>query len=423
MQILRHPLETKKNRDQRIIIMMKKTLGLCVAWLVFLACLFMVEYRDSDATHRELLLSTARALFERVVLARRWNAMHGGVYVPVTKETQPNPYLEDPLRNIKVNDSLTLTKVNPAYMTRQMAEMSAGTGGVRIHITSLRPIRPENRATPREEKALESFEKGLTEVGETIKDGQDSKFFYMAPLKVEKGCLKCHAKQGYKEGDLRGGISIIFPFPHKDHLLSLAISHMVIGLFGLSGIILFGVRLDNSYKIIQQQAVIDALTGIPNRRAFMERTAVEFKRSMRYGKPLSIVMADIDFFKSYNDAYGHAAGDACLQKVAQAIKATLKRPGDFCARYGGEEFVLFLPDTPREAALLVAERIRAAVESMAIPHENAHPFGIVTLSLGVSTVGGASTDSFEKELQLADKALYAAKERGRNRVEVNDQNC
>lgn len=396
--------------------MVKKTFILCAAWLLFLACLFIVEYRDSEATHRELLLSTSRALFERVVLARRWNAMHGGVYVPVTKETPPNPYLDDPLRDIRVNDSLTLTKVNPAYMTRQLAELSAESGTVRTHITSLRPIRPENRATPREEKALQSFEKGVAEAGEIIEEGRDTKFFYMAPLKVEKGCLKCHAKQGNKEGDLRGGISIIFPYPHKDHLLSLVISHVVIGLLGLSGIILFGVKLDNSYKIIRQQAVIDALTGIPNRRAFLERTEIEYRRSLRDGKPLSIVMADIDFFKAYNDTYGHAAGDACLQRVAQVIKSALKRPGDFCARYGGEEFVLLLPDTAREDALLVAERIRAAVESMAMQHEKALPAGVVTLSLGVSTTGGAVPDSFEKELQLADMALYAAKERGRNRV-------
>jgi len=99
--------------------MKNKTLVISVIWLLLVACLFMVENNDSEKTHKELLFSTARALFERVVLTRRWNAGHGGVYVPVTKDTQPNPYLEDPLREIKVNDSLTLTKINPAYMTRQ----------------------------------------------------------------------------------------------------------------------------------------------------------------------------------------------------------------------------------------------------------------------------------------------------------------
>jgi len=397
--------------------MKRKIILLCVAWLVLVACLFMVEYNDSEKTHKELLFSTARALCERVVLTRRWNAMHGGVYVPVSKDTQPNPYLEDPFRDIKVNDTLTLTKINPAYMTRQLAELSAKSGTVHIHLTSLKPIRPENRATPREQQALESFEKGLMEAGEIVKDSQDSNFFYMAPLKVEKGCLHCHAKHGYKEGDIRGGISILFPVPHKDHLMSLAAGHILIGLLGVFGLILFGAKLDESYKIIQAQAVMDALTGIPNRRAFLERMPLEFKRRTRGNKPLSIIMADIDYFKIYNDTYGHAAGDECLRTVAQTIKDNIKRSADFCARYGGEEFVVLLPDTAQETAVLFAEKIRTIVEGLKMPNEKALPFGIVTISLGVATASGAATDSYEKALRLSDKALYSAKEKGRNRVE------
>lgn len=397
--------------------MKRRILLLCVVWLILVSSLFAVQYLDSERTHKELLFSTARALFERVVLTRRWNAGHGGVYVPVTKDTQPNSYLEDPLREIKVNDSLTLTKINPAYMTRQLAELSAKSGTVQVHITSLRPIRPENKATPREDKAMKSFEKGTKEVGEIIEENRDLKFFYMAPPKVEKACLKCHAKHGYKEGDIRGGISIIFPLPHKDHLMSLALGHIAIGLLGLFGIILFGAKLDKSYKIIQKQAVIDALTGIPNRRAFMERIPAEFKRRMRYQKPLSIIMADIDHFKIYNDTYGHAAGDDCLKTVAEVIRDNIKRPADFCARYGGEEFVLLLPDTTQEAAVFVAERIRSTVEGLKMPNEKTMPFNIVTISLGVATASGTTADSYEEALQQSDRALYIAKEKGRNRVE------
>lgn len=390
---------------------------LCIAWLVLVACLFMVEYNDSEKTHQELLFSTARALFERVVLTRRWNAQHGGVYVPVTKDTRPNPYLEDPMREIKVNKTLTLTKVNPAFMTRQLAELSATSGTVQVHITSLRPIRPENRATLREIIALEAFEKGLMEVGEPVNDGQKLRFFYMAPLMVEKACLKCHAKHGYKEGDIRGGISILFPMPHKDHLLSLAAGHSVIGLLGVVGLILFGLKLDKSYKIIQEQAVVDVLTGIPNHRAFQERMPMECNRRTRSNKPLSFIMADIDYFKRFNDTYGHLAGDTCLRRVAQAITDNLKRSSDFCARYGGEEFVVLLPDTTRENAVIIAEKIRAAVENMKIPNEKALPSGIVTISLGVASACGTALECYEKALQQADEALYVAKGKGRNRVE------
>lgn len=398
--------------------MKRKTLLLCGIWLVLVACLFTVEYYDSEQTRKELILSNARTLFDRVVLTRRWNAMHGGVYVPVTKDTRPNPYLEDPLREIKVNDALTLTKINPAYMTRQLAELSEKYGTVRIHITSIRPIRPDNRATLREKKALEAFEKGAREVGEIIKDNHEMKFFYMAPLMVEKSCLKCHAKHGYKEGDVRGGISVLFPLPHKDYLMSLALGHFVIALLGLVGIILFGTRLDKSYEIIRSQAVVDALTGIPNRRSFMERMPTEFKRSLRDGKPLSVIMADIDHFKLYNDTYGHAAGDECLRKVAQAIKETVKRPGDFFARYGGEEFIVLLPETSQEAAILLAENIRVNVEKLKIPHEKSLPWGIVTMSLGVAVSGGGAAEAYETVLKDSDRTLYVAKERGRNRVEA-----
>lgn len=400
--------------------MKRKTLVLVISWLMFVAGSFTLEYYDSEQTYKELLISTARAMFERTVLTRRWNAMHGGVYVPVTKDTQPNPYLEDPLRDIKVNDILTLTKINPSYMNRQLSELSAQSATVQIHLTSLRLIRPENLATLREQKALEAFEKGVKEVGVIIKDGPNLKFFYMAPLTVEKGCLTCHAKQGYKEGDVRGGISILMPLPHRDHLMTLIFGNVVIGLLGVAGIFLFGARLNKSYEIIQRQAVIDALTGIANRRAFMERMPTEFRRSLRDNRPLSVVMADIDHFKAYNDTYGHAAGDECLKAVARVIQDTIKRPGDFCARYGGEEFIVLLSDTKQESAMLIAENIRANVEKMKLPHEKSLPHGIVTISLGVAALTGDTAISNEILLQQADKALYAAKENGRNRIEAFD---
>ncbi len=399
--------------------MKRQALFMSIAWLMILSASFMFQYHDSEQTQKELILSTTRALFDRIVLAREWNAMHGGVYVPVTKETQPNPYLlNDPMRDIKVNDTLTLTKINPAYMTRQLAELSAKSGSVQVHITSMKLIRPENRPSPREQKALESFEKGVKEVGEIIKEGADTNFFYMAPLKIEDACLGCHATQGYKEGDVRGGISITIPVRYRDHLTVMVAGHLIIGLIGLFGINLFLMKLNKSYEVIQKQAVVDALTDIPNWRAFMDRIKSEFRRSAREKSPLSVIMIDIDHFKLYNDAYGHAAGDECLKTVAQAIKNTVKRPGDFCARYGGEEFVVLLPDTALDAAHLLAENIRSNVEDMKLSHKECPPLYVVTISLGIATTIGSSTASYETVLQQSDKALYNAKDRGRNRVEV-----
>lgn len=393
-------------------------LFLGIAWLIILSASFMFQHYESERTHNDLILNTTRTLFDNIVLTRKWNAIHGGVYAPVTKENQPNQYLDDPMRDIKVNDTLTLTKINPAAMTRQLGEMSVKGGKFQVHITSLKLLRPENLPSPREQKALESFEKGEKEAGEFIKDGTNMKFFYMAPLKAEKACLKCHEKQGYKEGEIRGGISIIIPVHHNEHLASIIAGHAIVGLFGLFGIMLFSMKLNKSYRKIQKQAVIDALTEIPNRRAFMLRIESEFRRSARENRPLSVIMIDIDHFKLYNDTYGHAAGDECLKKVAQAIINTVKRPGDFCARYGGEEFVVLLPDTAVDAARLLAENIRSNIKDMKLSHKECPPLYVVTISLGVAATVGSSTTTYETVLRQSDKALYNAKRRGRNQVEV-----
>lgn len=197
------------------------------------------------------------------------------------------------------------------------------------------------------------------------------------------------------------------------------LGHGAIGVLGVSVILFFGIKLNRSYEIIQRQAVIDGLTGIYNFRAFIEQMAIEFKRCVRDGKPLSCIMADVDYFKTCNDTYGHAAGDDCLRKVAQVIKETIQRPGDFCARYGGDEFVVLLSDTDEEAAELIAENIRSNVEITSMQSGRMSSPDHITISLGVATSSNQATDSCEELLRQADQALYAAKENGRNRVEVH----
>lgn len=200
---------------------------------------------------------------------------------------------------------------------------------------------------------------------------------------------------------------------------NLIIGHVSLGMFGVLGILFFGIKQNAFYETMQKLVVIDALTGIHNHRAFMEQILTEFKRNVRDGNPLSCIMIDVDFFKTCNDTYGHAAGDDCLKKVALAIKGAIQRPGDFCARYGGDEFVVLLPDTEQVAALFIAESIRSNVEQIKIPRGTTPSSGIVTISLGVATASGATTDSYEEVLRQSDMALYAAKENGRNRVETS----
>ncbi len=176
------------------------------------------------------------------------------------------------------------------------------------------------------------------------------------------------------------------------------------------------LRLKRKTDLLEQYAMLDGLTGIPNRRQFDEQFEAETKRGLREGQPLSVIMMDIDHFKPFNDHYGHGAGDQCLQKVASALSGALSRPGDRVCRYGGEEFVALLPGTDAEGARVVAEHLRAAVEELAIGHEYSSVGPVVTLSLGTATLDPAG-ETQTPLLKQADEALYRAKEAGRNRVE------
>jgi diguanylate cyclase (GGDEF)-like protein len=161
----------------------------------------------------------------------------------------------------------------------------------------------------------------------------------------------------------------------------------------------------------------DPLTGVANRRRFEDVLEMEWRRTFRSGAPLAVLMADVDSFKLYNDTHGHPEGDACLRSVAAAFQSCLKRASDLLARYGGEEFIVLLPDTTLERAAALAEDLRATVQALAVPHPGAPAAPVVTVSLGVAACrpseGGASAEL----VAAADRALYLAKERGRNRVE------
>jgi diguanylate cyclase (GGDEF)-like protein/PAS domain S-box-containing protein len=169
-----------------------------------------VEWRQADANMQSMARERGAALFRLVELARDWNARHGGVYVQVTAATPSNPYLEHERRDVVTRDGLALTMINPAYMTRQIAEIAQQAEGIQLHITSLKPLRPANAADPWETAALQRFEAGLTEIVELI-PGATPVHRYMAPLKVTEACLGCHSNQRYQLGQIRGGISVTMP--------------------------------------------------------------------------------------------------------------------------------------------------------------------------------------------------------------------
>lgn len=176
------------------------------------------------------------------------------------------------------------------------------------------------------------------------------------------------------------------------------------------------ISLKLKTDLLEAHALLDGLTDIPNRRRFDEALASEWRRAHRARTPVALVLADIDYFKSYNDHYGHGAGDACLKQVAAALAAALVRPGDLVARYGGEEFVALLPDTDSHGAREAAEHMRRQVEALRIPHRHSEAGEWVTISVGVAGCIPTDDESPALLLERADRALYRAKETGRNRV-------
>ncbi len=177
-------------------------------------------------------------------------------------------------------------------------------------------------------------------------------------------------------------------------------------------------KLEESNVVLHRLAIQDGLTGLANRRHFDEVLQQEWKRGIREQHQLAIILLDIDSFKKYNDNYGHQGGDDCLRKVAAALNKAIKRSGDFIARYGGEEFIAVLPNTDCEGAALIAEEMRRHVEDEKLVHEYSDASKYVTVSLGVTAIVPTVSGDPDRLVGISDKALYEAKETGRNRYVI-----
>jgi two-component system NtrC family sensor kinase len=207
-----------------------------------------IDLAGTRQQYEELATVIGRSIFQEIIAVRRWNAEHGGVYVPVTEKFQPNPYLEDLSRDVTTTDGKKLTKINPEYMTRLISEVLNQDKGIKIHITSSKLINLSNKADRWEEKALANFEKGSLEEYSVLQSDHSAVFRFMAPLKTESSCLNCHAKQGYKVGDIRGGISVSFSYAPFEKAVSRdqrkdCLVHILFSLIGLLIIYLLGKKL------------------------------------------------------------------------------------------------------------------------------------------------------------------------------------
>ena len=241
------------NRRYFLILTMGWTFCVAVSWRFHLA--------DNVRQVERLSIQSAKSLFEKDVLYRRWNANRGGVYVFSDEKTPPNPHLNTSDRDIKTASGRVLTLVNPAYMTRQVHELQDNKLGIQGHITSLNPLRPENLPDDWESAALRTFESGVQETNAFTQIGDQRYARYMHPLFVEQGCLKCHDKQGYKLGDVRGGISITVPmalFNPAPLFKETLRMHIILWLIGLAGLIWGHYYLQHHLRKRQEAEVAKA---------------------------------------------------------------------------------------------------------------------------------------------------------------------
>lgn len=400
------------------------SIGLLIC-LVVLSVFWGFYYRSTALIQNQLTYQ-GQAFFQEVVLTRQWLAQHGGVYVKLAPGVTVNSYLlQVPGLKVVIRDTegQDYTLKNPALVTREISELADQRGLFKFHITSLEPLNPNNAPDLFERDALRSFSRGSKEVT-TFETVNNEVFFrYMAPLVTEKSCLTCHALQGYKEGDIRGGISVAISATEtaaqiRESRIYLLVSAVLIITLLLTIIYMVARFFIKDLHVAEERlvdmATHDFLTGLWNRREAYRRLGEEVARSLRQKVPLSILMIDLDHFKRINDVFGHSAGDAVLQSVADKMRSIF-RPYDIPCRYGGEEFLVILPETDPASAFAVAERLRLELAALEICPAPATILRI-TASIGVATLLDEETpDAF---VNRADSALYEGKSQGRNRVIV-----
>ncbi len=386
-------------------------------------------HRARDAAYA-LARNEAASSINKDLALRRWAASHGGVYVPIDEATPPNPYLDVPNREIDGPDGSTLTLMNSTYILRQMQQAFAQDAGVRVRITSLRPINPINAPDPWERRALERIEQtpALDEISEATEIDAKPHIRMLRAMRVESTCLKCHARHGYRLGDVRGGISVTVamePFFSQLETDNQAIlgSHGGAWILGLAGIIFFDrrarrrlVERAEAEERLQQLAHYDPLTQLPNRLLLADRLAQAIAQARRNNALLVIGFLDLDGFKTVNDSLGHGVGDRLLVEVADRLKGFI-RGGDTIARLGGDEFVLVLGglDSLQECDSVLNRVLGAIAAPYTVDGRNLK----LSASIGVTLCPSDGSDP-ETLIRHADQAMYSAKQAGRNRYHLFD---
>jgi len=422
IDFMRGDPETLKSTQDRKRL--RKQLWLAgVVWSLLVAFLLLWSLSGVDGEMLGLARQEAIANYNKDQAFRAWGTAHGGVYAEVTERTKRNPYLS----HIEERDLVTpggrqLTLMNPAYMLRQLMEEYDELYGVKGRITSLLPLNPDNTPDAWEAAALLAFTRGEKERFEVTEIDGEPFLRLIRPMVTTEGCLLCHAHQGYKEGDIQGGVGVAVPLDgylavaegrkwNLSVILGLiwAVGMIVIWLTGRRGFQRIRERLDYEDQI-WQQANFDSLTGLSNRSLFMDRMDRALSYVRRHSDELALLYIDLDRFKDVNDTRGHACGDRLLQEAARRLQGCV-REMDTVSRLGGDEFTVILPE--------IADSLSATAIANKILGELARPFDLDGCEIHLSASIGITTypedgDTPGVLLQNADTAMYRAKSGGRN---------
>ncbi len=397
---------------------------------------------------KKMLFQEALTQYKSMLITRQWNSNHNSVYVKQHDGLQVNPYLKQ--NHLITKNNELLIRINPAWMTRQISELLNKNSDYMYKITSLQPINPNNAPDNFERIALNYFEKNKDT--KYFTKFSDNKFNFMGALKVKPSCLSCHAEQGYKVGDIRGGLRISIPLDAYNVNIS-QIKHRTNNLYLVSVLatLIFLTVLIYTFKAIYNKqrtikilnnklehkikqrtkeledktkellksnkkllkiSTSDFLTKLPNRRYFFEFASKSFASISRNANKLSLIVIDIDYFKKINDTYGHQVGDLALIHISNIIKNSI-RESDACARIGGEEFAILLNNTNIYNAFIFAEKLRKNIKTNSFISNNSEIK--ITISLGIQEYK-KEYKSIHEILNHADKALYQAKNTGRDKT-------
>ncbi|MFC1467332.1 response regulator [Verrucomicrobiota bacterium] len=349
--------EKKENHSFRFRNVYTLGILLFILWSLIICSSLIWNNCHHNWSLEETLKNVAKSHFEKDVLYRRWNAINGGVYTTISEMTAPNPYLSTKERDITTPGGQKLTKINPAYMTRQVHELTKNKLNIQGHITSLTPIRPQNVAMPWEADALRSFERGAEQYSSiTVIDGIECLRF-MQPLITEKGCLKCHAVQGYQLGDVRGGISVTVPTEsfranYRGILRSIYVGHGIVWLIGTIGIFTSTAYrkkqqlIQRQYESFLREARESAESANAAKSEFLSNMSHEIRTPMNAVLGFAEVLKgkETDHQKLHWVELIHSSGKTLLTLINDVLDLSKVEAGKLELQYGAVSLDSLLDD-------------------------------------------------------------------------------